>query len=206
MAECQTVLGLGGGAKAEQRRRYRDYVERAVREGLEQSPWESVQEQVALGSAEFLASLRKQIDGDEQEQRAARRLLGERPPFETLVRDEIAGTGEVGGIAELRRISFGSQSEKGARTREVLMSILHTLRKRGGDTTASFKRALNMLAGDDALHPYDALSRSIHHDTRLNPQLRGYPEELLLPRRRREHVAYSAFALATFSCQNFSAV
>lgn len=56
-----------------------------------------------------------------------------------------------------RKISFGSQSEKGARTREVLMSILHTLRKRGGDTTASFKRALNMLADDDALHPYDAL-------------------------------------------------
>jgi hypothetical protein len=83
--ECQTVLGLGGGAKAEQRRRYRDYVETAVREGLEQSPWESVREQAVLGSAEFLASLRKQIGGDEQEQRAARRLLGERPPFEALI-------------------------------------------------------------------------------------------------------------------------
>jgi transposase len=56
-----------------------------------------------------------------------------------------------------RKISFGSQSEKGARTREVLMSILHTLRKRAADTTASFQRALNMLAGDDGLPPYDAL-------------------------------------------------
>jgi transposase len=56
-----------------------------------------------------------------------------------------------------RKISFGSQSEKGARTREILMSILHTLRKRGGDTTASFTRALNALAEDNLLNPYDAL-------------------------------------------------
>lgn len=55
-----------------------------------------------------------------------------------------------------RKISFGSQSEKGARTREVLMTVLHTLRKRGGDTTASFERGLNALAADDALNPYDA--------------------------------------------------
>jgi hypothetical protein len=56
-----------------------------------------------------------------------------------------------------RKISFGSQSEKGARTREVLMSILHTLRKRGGDTAALFARALNALANDNRLSPYDAL-------------------------------------------------
>ena len=56
-----------------------------------------------------------------------------------------------------RKISFGSQSEKGARTREVLMSMLHTLRKRGGDTTALFERALNALSGDDTVNPYDAL-------------------------------------------------
>lgn len=56
-----------------------------------------------------------------------------------------------------RKISFGSQSEKGARTREILMSILHTLRKRGADTTARFARALDQLAAQDALSPYDAL-------------------------------------------------
>jgi transposase len=56
-----------------------------------------------------------------------------------------------------RKISFGSQSEKGARTREVLMTILHTLRKRGGDTTALFAQALNALADDNALSPYDAV-------------------------------------------------
>lgn len=56
-----------------------------------------------------------------------------------------------------RKISFGSQSEKGARTREVLMSVLHTLRQRGGDTTARFAHALDQLATQDALSPYDAL-------------------------------------------------
>lgn len=56
-----------------------------------------------------------------------------------------------------RKISFGSQSEKGARTREVLMSILHTLRKRGGDTTQLFEQALKTLAQEDALCPYDVL-------------------------------------------------
>jgi hypothetical protein len=56
-----------------------------------------------------------------------------------------------------RKISFGSQSEKGALTREVLMTLLHTLRRRGGNTTASFERTLNALAADDTLNPYDAL-------------------------------------------------
>jgi len=59
-----------------------------------------------------------------------------------------------------RKISFGSQSDKGARTREVLMSILHTLRKRGGDTTALFERALNALSDHAALNPYDALFKA----------------------------------------------
>lgn len=58
-----------------------------------------------------------------------------------------------------RKISFGSQSEKGARTREVLMSVLHTLRKQGADTTALFERALSRLSAHDALGAYDALFR-----------------------------------------------
>lgn len=83
--ECQTVLGLSGGAGAEQRRWYRDYVETAAREGLEKSPWESVREQAVLGSAEFLAGLKQYVGGNEQEQRGARRLLAERPPFEAVI-------------------------------------------------------------------------------------------------------------------------
>jgi transposase len=56
-----------------------------------------------------------------------------------------------------RKISFGSQSQKGARTREILMSVLHTLRKRGGDIAARLAQALDQLAAHDTLSPYDAL-------------------------------------------------
>lgn len=56
-----------------------------------------------------------------------------------------------------RKISFGSQSPKGAHTREVLMSVLHTLGNRTGNTTALFAQALDHLAAHDALSPYDAL-------------------------------------------------
>ena len=45
-----------------------------------------------------------------------------------------------------RKISFGSQSENGAKTREILMTVLHTLRKRTPDVTAAFKSALDKLA------------------------------------------------------------
>jgi hypothetical protein len=58
-----------------------------------------------------------------------------------------------------RKISFGSQSEAGARTREVLMSLLHTLRKRTENITAAFQQALNRLAEDEARDPYAVLFR-----------------------------------------------
>jgi hypothetical protein len=45
-----------------------------------------------------------------------------------------------------RKISFGSQSENGAKTREILMTILHTLRKRTTDVPTAFKAALDKLA------------------------------------------------------------
>jgi hypothetical protein len=45
-----------------------------------------------------------------------------------------------------RKISFGSQSEAGARTRETLMTVLHTLRKRVPDVATAFQSALDQLA------------------------------------------------------------
>jgi transposase len=44
-----------------------------------------------------------------------------------------------------RKISFGSQSIAGAATRETLMTVLHTLKKRVPDATAAFKSALDRL-------------------------------------------------------------
>jgi hypothetical protein len=83
--DARRVMELGGGAKAEWGRRYRDYAQTAVREGLEKSLWESVREQVVLGGAEFLRGLRKHVIGDGQEQRGARRLMAERPALEAVI-------------------------------------------------------------------------------------------------------------------------
>ena len=56
-----------------------------------------------------------------------------------------------------RKVSFGSQSDEGARTREILMTILHTLRKRTSDFAVQFKSALDRLAANPSLDSYEAL-------------------------------------------------
>jgi len=45
-----------------------------------------------------------------------------------------------------RKISFGSQSERGLKTREILMTILHTARCRGHDPAEFLERALDLLS------------------------------------------------------------
>jgi transposase len=56
-----------------------------------------------------------------------------------------------------RKISFGSQSSKGAATREVLMTVLHTLRKRTPDPAAAFHDCLNQLALNPKANPFNLL-------------------------------------------------
>jgi len=57
-----------------------------------------------------------------------------------------------------RKLSFGSQSDAGAKTREVLMTTLLTRRKRkAGDVMANFKAALDELARDPSQEPYQIL-------------------------------------------------
>jgi transposase len=52
-----------------------------------------------------------------------------------------------------RKVSFGSQSDAGAKTREVLMSVVHTLAKRVADPEAHFKSVLDRLAADPTQDP-----------------------------------------------------
>jgi hypothetical protein len=59
-----------------------------------------------------------------------------------------------------RKISFGSQSEAGARTREVLMSVLHTLRKRTEEVTAAFRQTLDRLVQEPMAELYKLLFRT----------------------------------------------
>jgi len=56
-----------------------------------------------------------------------------------------------------RKISFGSQSDSGARTREILMTVLHTLKKRTPDVTTAFKSALDKIAQQADINPFTAI-------------------------------------------------
>jgi hypothetical protein len=63
----------------------------------------------------------------------------------TVPADNNLAERELRPLVVARKISFGSQSENGAKTRETLMTVLHTLRKRTPDVTAAFKSALDRL-------------------------------------------------------------
>jgi len=75
----------------------------------------------------------------------------------TIPADNNRAERELRPLVIARKISFGSQSEHGAQTREILMSVLHTLRKRTDDYFDAFKRALDALAQDQTRDPYKLL-------------------------------------------------
>lgn len=56
-----------------------------------------------------------------------------------------------------RKVSFGSQSDAGAKTRGILMSVLHTLKKRRADAQAHLKWVLDQLAADPYRDPFALL-------------------------------------------------
>jgi transposase len=75
----------------------------------------------------------------------------------TIPADNNRAERELRPLVIARKISFGSQSEQGAHTREVLMSVLHTLRKRTADLFGVFKHALDELAENETRDPYNLL-------------------------------------------------
>ena len=64
---------------------------------------------------------------------------------------------ELRPLVVARKISFGSQSDAGARTREILMTVLHTLKNRTSDVFSAFKDFLDKLAENPHLDPYVSL-------------------------------------------------
>ena len=52
-----------------------------------------------------------------------------------------------------RKVSFGSQAEEGAKTREVLMSLLHTLKKRVRNPRQRLKEVLDKISREPELEP-----------------------------------------------------
>jgi transposase len=61
---------------------------------------------------------------------------------------------ELRPLVVARKVSFGSQSDRGAATRETLMTVLHTLRKRSADPAAALKAALDHLAQTPDADPF----------------------------------------------------
>jgi transposase len=53
---------------------------------------------------------------------------------------------ELRTVVIARKVSFGSQSENGAQTREIMMTVLHTLQKKTGDAAKSLKDILDKIA------------------------------------------------------------
>jgi transposase len=56
-----------------------------------------------------------------------------------------------------RKVSHGSQAEEGAKTREVLMSVMQTLKKRVADPRQGFKDALDKVAANPQINAIQAL-------------------------------------------------
>jgi len=73
-AELRMAVGGRNDPVAVQQAGYQDFVERVVREGVLPSPWARLEAQVLLGSAEFVARLRKMAGGNLKEQPALRHL------------------------------------------------------------------------------------------------------------------------------------
>jgi transposase len=69
-----------------------------------------------------------------------------------------------------RKVSFGSQSEAGARTRETLTTILHTLKKRGVNAAAALQSALGRLAENPSLDPWALLFNPRPRQSRSSAQ------------------------------------
>jgi transposase len=64
---------------------------------------------------------------------------------------------ELRPLVVARKISFGSQSPNGAHTREVLMTILHTLRKKSDNPAHAFRNMLDQLAANPQADPFKLL-------------------------------------------------
>jgi len=75
----------------------------------------------------------------------------------TIPADNNLAERELRPLVIARKISFGSQSDAGAGTREILMTVLHTLKKRTTDVTAAFKSVLDKLAEQADIDTYEAV-------------------------------------------------
>jgi transposase len=71
-----------------------------------------------------------------------------------------------------RKVSFESHSERGAKTRSIMMSVLHTLEQRTENATDVFTNALNALVQNPELDTYDLLFKKTTEIENPNQMIR----------------------------------
>lgn len=81
----EDVLELGGGPQSQRRQRYRESVEAEIRKGMPETPWEHVQEQVVLGSRQFLKEVVYDSKHRDAGQGRLARATGERPEWAAVI-------------------------------------------------------------------------------------------------------------------------
>jgi len=67
---------------------------------------------------------------------------------------------ELRPLVVARKISFGSQSDGGARTREIIMTVLHTIKTRTANVASTLRNFLDKYAEDPTIDPFQALFQS----------------------------------------------
>ncbi len=85
------------------------------------------------------------------------------PPLIGQLRGEKKGKNNVLDIIDrkiARKVSHSSQAEEGAKTREVLMSVMQTLRKRVRNPRQKFKEVLDTIALNSDLNLSEAVLRT----------------------------------------------
>ena len=90
--ERETMLRLGGSRGPEATRRYGQYVEEAVRQGLAVRPWEALRDRTLLGGVEFARRLAQRVGLGRGEKAGARRLA--RPTVAQIISAVAAVKGE----------------------------------------------------------------------------------------------------------------
>jgi len=140
---CEAVLDRVAGPAGKARQTYRVYVEDAVREGLEESPWERLEAGLVLGGREFVEKVRKGMRGDRREQPAMRKLEEkETPSFERVVATVEKVKGEKWAVFRDRHDDWGRDLVLYLARRRCGMKLGELARAAGGISYTSVAMAV----------------------------------------------------------------
>jgi REP-associated tyrosine transposase len=79
------LSGMGNGTLEERQASYREFVEKAAREGLPQTPWEKLQSAVVLGSDAFVHQIQGSGQEADRREQPSGTILDKRPSFWKVV-------------------------------------------------------------------------------------------------------------------------